>query len=173
MQLCQHTLSLMCVMAGEPGSTTCAQLWKKRSRKRWEMDLRTSSTTVSKVCEMPFLFAGGAAIRWSNRKYTVRFGEETWCLPLYGRQVLRPLPDAGARDSGWLLPYPFLWAQLLCAVIKGPLHSAAHTSVPLCPLPLERGSPLFFQLILFLSREGAVELSVEHPSCHHLFLTLS
>lgn len=58
------------------------QPWKSTAGKdrRWVWSWAAIRTTVSKVYKMPFLFAGGASIWWSNRNNTVRFGEETWCL---------------------------------------------------------------------------------------------
>lgn len=139
MQLSVHA---MCITARELVQYNMyiwvyTRLWKKHSRKRWEMDLRMSRTTVSKACKMPFLFAGGASIPWSNRKYTVRCGEETWCLSLYWRQAPRPLPDPGARAGSWRLWYPF--CEHNCFVQRS---KALPSHIPrFSHMPLERELP--------------------------------
>lgn len=108
MPLPQYTISLMCMTTWELQRFNMGAGGNAAGKDgRWAWEWAARRTTVSKVCKMPFFFAGGASIWWSNRNYTVRFGEEAWSLPLYWRQALRLLPDL-EPGAGLIGPVSFL-----------------------------------------------------------------
>lgn len=157
MQLSQEALSLMCIMAcrlGEHNACICVyvQLWKKHSRKdgRRAWAWAAIRTTVSKAYQMPFLSAGGASISWSNRKNTVRFGEETWCLLCTGD---RPWGCCLILWLGQGLIVPVWFLVRATALFRDQRHLPSH--IPQCsttfvtyPRGREPPSPLVWGYVL-------------------------
>lgn len=86
--------------------------------------------------------------------------------------VLETGPEAAAWSwgQGWQLkaPVSFLWAQLLCAAIKGP--PIPHPTLQ-SHAPGERASPSSFSHLCFLANQEQLSLAVEiHPAticCWH------
>ena len=123
---------------------------------RWVWAQAGIRMTVRKVYMMPFLFAGGISIWWSNRNNSVRFGEETWCS-----LVLQTGPAAvdwsWGQDRDSLFQCPFLWEWHLCSMIKSTFPWSV-LQWYLLHTPLEEVSSLLFRLMLLPGMERTVEI---------------
>lgn len=143
------------------------QLWKKHSRKRWEMGLRMDShrNNCEQSLQDAFLLAGGASIWWSNRNYTVRLERKPGvCLCTRDRPwgcCLILGPGAEAHCSS------ILSCESNCFVDWSKAPSIPHSTLRwhFCHLPQERGffPPFFKDMISWHRRSSWVWLLGIHP----------